>query len=323
MRRLCEVLLLCCAALSCAAVQAQGAFPSRTVRLMVGFPPGGATDLMARLIGAVLAERFGHGVIIDNRAGATGNIAAELVARAPADGHTLLVVPAAFASNASLYAKLPFDPQRDFLPITRIAAVHNVLIVHPSVPARSVAELVDLIQRTPARFNFASAGHGSASHLAMELLRLRAKPFNVLHVPHRGMGPAVLDALAGEVDAMFATLPAVNLHLQTGKLRVLALASPQRTRLLPGVPTISESGYRGFDATAWNGVLVPAQTPRDLVVRLNLAFVEVIRQPEIRRRLAGLGADVVGDTPEAFTAYLRTEIDKWAKVVEASGARIE
>jgi len=323
MKRLYKLLLLCCAALSCAAVQAQGTFPTRTMRLMVGFPPGGATDLMARMIGTVLAERFAHGVVIDNRAGATGNIAAELVARAPADGHTLLVVPAAFASNASLYLKLPFDPQRDFLPITRIAAVHNVLMVHSSVPARSVAELLDLIRRTPGRFNFASAGHGSASHLAMELLRLRAGPLNVLHVPHRGMGPAVLDTLAGEVDAMFSTLPAANLHLHTGKLRALAVASPQRTRLLPGVPTVSESGFPGFDATAWNGVLAPAQTARDLVVRLNLAIVEVIRRPEIRNRLESLGADVVGDTPEAFTDYLRTEIDKWAKVVEASEARIE
>ena len=316
-------LLAACSAAVFVPVYAQQTYPPRSVRLLVGFPPAGSTDIIARLVAPGLSEFFRQQFVVDNRPGAGGSIAAELAARAAPDGCTLLVVPAAFASNVSLYAKLPYDPLRDFAPITRIAAIHNVLVVHPSVLVRSVKELVALARRNLGQLVFASAGNGSASHLAMEMFRITVGGPPMLHVPHRGMGPAVLDTVGGHVDALMSTVPAAIPHLRDKRLRALAVASAKRAAPLPDVPTFHEAGYPDFEAVGWNAVLATAGTPYDTITRLNLAFVQIARSPEVKARLATQGAEVIGDTPDEFAAYLRGEIAKWAQVVKMSGAKID
>lgn len=305
------------------ATLAQPTYPTGPVRLLVGFSPGGTTDIIARLLVPELSAFFKQQFYVDNRPGATGDIAANLAAKAAPDGSTLIVVPAAFASNISVYAKTGPDPLRDFAAITRVAAVHNVLVVHPSVPAASLAELVALAKRRPGELVFASPGHGSTPHLAVEMLKLRAGGLDVLHVPYRGMNPAVLEVLGGHVHAIVSTLPPAIAHVRSRRLRPLAVASLTRAPALPDVPTFDEVGYPGYEASAWNAVLAPAGTPYDVLIRLNLAIVQIARTPQFRSRLSRLGAEVIADTPEEFIAYLRVEIAKWAKVVKASGVRIE
>lgn len=317
------VALAVCGALHAGAATAQPAYPVRPVRVLVGFAPGGTTDTVARLMAPALSEAFGEQFYVDNRPGATGNIASELAAKAPADGTTLLVASAAFASNVSLFPKAGYDPQRDFAPITRVVAVHNVLVVHPSVPVRTPNEMVALAQRYPGEFAFASPGHGSTPHLALELLRGRVGALNVLHVPYRGMAPAVLELVGGQVHALMATLPPAIHHIRRDRLRPLAVASLKRASALPQVQTFDEAGFPGFEAAAWNGVLAPAGTPYDVIIRLHLALTRVARSREFRERLAGLGGDVVADTPDEFIAYLRAETAKWAEVVRRSGIRLD
>jgi tripartite-type tricarboxylate transporter receptor subunit TctC len=302
---------------------AQSAYPPRPVRLLVGFAPGGTTDIVARLMAPALSEFFDQQFYVDNRPGATGNIATELAAKSAPDGSTLLVVSAAFSSNISVYARAGYDPLRDFAPITRIAAVHNVLVVHSSVPVRTVKELVALAKRRPGELTFASPGHGSTPHLAVELLKARVGGLNVLHVAYRGMAPAVLELLGGQVDTLVATIPPAISHIRNGRLRPLAVPSLKRASALPDVPTFEEAGFPGFEAAAWNAVLAPSGTPYDILVRLNLAFVQIARLQPFRERLEALGAEVIGDTPDEFAAYLRAEISKWAKVVKASRVKIE
>jgi len=302
---------------------AESTYPTHPVRLLVGFSPGGTTDIIARLLAPELSEFFRQQFYVDNRPGATGNIAADIAAKAVPDGTTLLVVPAAFASNISVYAKIGYDPLHDFVPITRVAAVRNVLVVHPSVPATSLGELVALAKRRPGELVFASPGHGSTPHLAMEMLKLRAGGLNVLHVAYRGMNPAVLEVLGGQVHAIVSTLPPAIAHIRSGRLRPLAVASLKRAPELPEIPTFDEAGYPGYEAAAWNAVLAPAGTPYDVRTRLNLAIVQIARTPLFRVRLARLGAEVIADTPDEFIAYLRVEIAKWAGVVKAAGVRIE
>lgn len=302
---------------------AQSSYPPRPVRMLVGFAPGGTTDLVARLLAPALSDFFDRQFYVENRPGATGNIAAELAAKAPPDGTTLLVASAAFASSVSLYGRLDYDPMRDFAPITRAVTAHNVLVVHPSVPARSVKELVALARRYPGEIVFASPGHGSTPHLALELLKLRAGAMNVLHVPYRGMAPAVLELAGGQVHALFSTIPPALAHLRSGRLRPLAVASLGRAAALPEVPALHESGYPGFEAASWSGVLVPAGTPYDVVTRLYVAITGIAKSREFAQRVAGLGAEVVADTPGEFAAYLRAEIAKWAQVVKAGGVKLE
>jgi tripartite-type tricarboxylate transporter receptor subunit TctC len=305
------------------AALSQPTYPARPVRLLVGFSPGGTTDIIARLLAPELSEFFKQQFYVDNRPGATGNIAADLAAKAVPDGSTLIVVPAAFASNISVYAKAGYEPLRDFAPITRVAAVHNVLVVHPSVPVASLSELVTLAKRRPGELVFASPGHGSTPHLAVEMLKLRAGGLRVLHVAYRGMNPAVLEVLGGQVHAIVSTLPPAIAHIRSRRLRPLAVASLKRAPALPEVPTIDEAGYPGYEVAAWNAVLAPAGTPYDVLTRLNLAIVGIARMPQFRVRLARLGAEVIADTPDEFIAYLRVEIAKWAGVVKAAGVTVQ
>lgn len=320
--RLLVVLAAGCA-LSAPLALAQTAYPGRPVRMLVGFSPGGTTDIIARLLAADLSEYFKYQFYVDNRPGATGTIASDIAMKAVPDGTTLIVVPAAFASNISVYAKPGYDPLRDFAAITRVAAVHNVLVVHPSVPAASVRELVELARRRPGELVFASPGHGSTPHLALEMLKVRAGGLKILHVPYRGMNPAVLEVIGGQVHGIISTTPPALAHVRNGRLRALGVASLKRARVLPEVPTFDESGFPGFEAAAWNAVLVPKGTPYDVVTRLNLAIVGIARTQPFRRRLATLGGEVIADTPAEFTVYLRAEIAKWDRVVRMAGVRIQ
>jgi tripartite-type tricarboxylate transporter receptor subunit TctC len=322
MKPLLLVLALLGAALASSAI-AQPAYPPRPVRMYVGFPPGGTTDVIARVLAHRLSEHFHMGFVVDNRPGASGTIAGELAANAAPDGTTLLVVAAAFASNVGLYPKLTYHPLRNFAPISRVASVHNVLITHPSVPVRTAKELVQLARDRPGSITFASAGNGSGSHLALELLRMSVGGLNVLHVPHRGMGTAVLDVLGGDVDALIAAMPAAIGHIRAGKLRALAVASPQRARPLSHVPTFAEAGFPGYQATAWNGVLAPLGTPYDIIVRLNLAIVQIAHARDTKPRLENLGAVVIGDTPDEFAKFLRNEVEMWGRVVKAARVKLD
>ena len=249
-----------CVALLPAICSAQPNYPAKTVRMIVGFPPGGSTDIMARLISPGLSEAFRQQFVIDNRPGANSNLAAELAAKAAADGYTLLVVSASFSTNVSLYPRMAYDPLRDFAPVTRIAAVNNVLVVHPSVPARTVKEFVALAKARPGEIVFASSGAGSTSHLAAELLKMSVGGLDTIHVPYKGVAPALVDLMGGQIHALVSTMPSAVPHIQSGRLRALAVASLKRAAAVPNVPTFQESGFPGFEASAWNAVLAPAGT---------------------------------------------------------------
>jgi tripartite-type tricarboxylate transporter receptor subunit TctC len=289
------------------------------VRLIVPFAPGGATDLFARAVAQGLAERWGRPVLVDNRAGASGNIGAAEAARAPGDGRTLLMATSNHAINASLYRKLPYDLQRDFTPVTAVAQVPLVLAVHPSVGARSVAELVALARARPKSLSYASGSTGTASHLAGEMFA-GASRTELLHVPYKGGAPALNDLLGAHVQLMFANLPEVLPHLRSGKLLALATTGAARHALLPEVPTLAEAGLAGVQAVSWFGLFVPSATPAPQVARLHADVAAVLRRPELRARLMEQGAEVTGDAPAEFAAHVRQEVAKWGRLVAQSGA---
>jgi tripartite-type tricarboxylate transporter receptor subunit TctC len=304
------------------AARAQQAYPAKPIRLILPFPPGGSTDIVARLIGQKLTESWGQPVLIENRPGAGGNIAAETAARAAPDGYTLFQVNVANAIGATLYPKLPYDLITSFAPVIQLATTPYVLLAHPTVPAKNTAELIALAKARPGQLNYASAGGGSATHLSGELLKSMAG-VNIVHVPYKGTGPAVTALLSGEVDLYFATVPAALPLVEAKKLRALGVTSARRSPLMRDVPAIAEAGLKGYETSTWHGILAPAATPADIVVKLNAEIARTLAQPAVRERLVGQGLDPVGGTPEQFGAYLKTEISKWAVVVKASGARPE
>jgi len=298
-------------------------YPAKPVRMVIGFPPGGSTDIMARLIQPGLIEAFKQQFVIDNRPGANSNIAAELVARTPADGHTLLVVSASFSTNVSLYPKMGYHPLRDFAPITRIASVHNVLVVHPSLPVNNLKSFVALAKARPGQLVFASSGSGSTSHLSAELLKMAVGGLDTVHVPYKGGAPALVDLISGQTQALVLNLPSATPHIRSGRMRALAVASTARARSLPDVPTFQESGVPGFEAYAWNAVLAPVGTPEEIIRSLNAVIVKQVKSADISEKLAAQGAEPVADSPAAFAKYLQAEVEKWAKVVQVSGAKLE
>jgi len=312
-------ILLLCAALPALAQS----YPSKPVKLIVPFPPGGAVDYYARAVQPRLAESLGQPILIENRAGAGGMVGTDAVAKSPPDGYTLLVGNiAALAMNVGIYSKMTYDPVKDLTPILRTVAVNYVMAVYPSVPARSVAELVAYARANPGKLSYGSAGSGSAPHLATELLKQRAG-IDVLHVPFKGGGPMVTDLLGGQIDMVIADQANLMPHVKAGRLRALAVGTLERSSVHPELPTIAESGFPGFEARAWQGIVGPAGMAPDLVKRLNAAFTRAMASPEVHQRLLEGGLDPIAGTPEAFGEFIRAEIAKWSKVAKDVGARAD
>jgi tripartite-type tricarboxylate transporter receptor subunit TctC len=305
---------IACAA---AAGPACAEYPSRSVRVVVGAPGGDPIDLMARFVTPALSTTFRQPFIVDNQVGAMGNVAAGRVAKAPADGHTLLVVSASFATSVSLYPDLAYEPQRDFTAVAKLASFNQVLVVNSTLSMRTLAEFLSFVRAAPGRVTIASAGTGTTSHLAAELMKIRAGWLDALHVPYRGNGPALVDVLGNHVHAAIATIALAHPHVRTGRLRALAVASAKRVAPLAEVPTFHESGFPGFEATAWSGIVAPAGTSYDTVVRLNLAVREAMSNPQTKQRFGSQGAAPANETPEQFRQFLRDEIEKWGKVAKA------
>ena len=294
-------------------------WPERPVRMLVGFAPGGGTDATSRALAPKLTELLGQQVIVDNRPGATGNIATDITAKANPDGYTILMgTIAALAINPSLYEKLPFDPVKDLLPVTRAVDSTNVLVLHPSVPAKSVKELIALAKSKS--LNCGSSGVGGAGHLALELFNLQTG-VKMTHVPYKGGGPAMIDLLGGNIQLIFATAASAVGHIKSGKIRALAVTTLKRSPLVPDLPTVAETGLKGFEANNWYGVLVPAKTPRAIIMRLNKDLTTALTTPAIKELLFKQGLDVAPESPEAFGAYIKSENVKWAKVIKAAGLK--
>jgi tripartite-type tricarboxylate transporter receptor subunit TctC len=295
-------------------------YPSKPVRIIVPFPAGGPNDVIARVIAQKLTDAWGTNVIVDNRAGAGGNIGTELVAKAVADGYTLGLVSTAFVVNPSLYASVSYHPLKDFAPVTLAAVSPVIIVAHPSFPARDVRELVQLAKKTS--LNYASPGAGTTGHLGGELLNAVAG-INMQHVPYKGAAPAVTDLLGGQVKLGFTAVPPAAPHVKAGRLRAIAVTTAKRTASLPDVPTVSESGFSNYEVDNMYGVIATAGTPRPVIEQLNREIARIVKAPDVKERLEGLGFDPIGNDQEAFAQYLRAESVKWAKVVKQSGARVE
>jgi tripartite-type tricarboxylate transporter receptor subunit TctC len=311
------------AALVCVtAAHAQPAYPQKPIRLVAPFAPGGGTDILARLIGQKASEMLGQQIIVDNRGGAGGTIGTEIAAKAPPDGYTLILVSASHAINPGLYPKLPYDSVSDFAPITQIATSPGILVVNPSLPVKSVKDLIALARAKPGQVNYASAGSGTPPHLAGELFKVMAK-IDMVHVPYKGNAPAFADVIGGQVSLIFPTMPSAMPFIKSARLRPLGVTSAKRSPAAPDIPTIAESGLPGYEATSWYGILAPARTPAQIVARLHEVLVAVIAAPDMKDKLAAQGLDPVGNTPQQFAAVIKSEIAKWVKVVKASGAKPE
>ena len=302
---------------------AQASFPERPVRFVVGFTPGGPSDILARALAQKLAERNGHQIVVENRPGAGGNLAAEAVAKSAPDGHTwLLGNNSILATNQSLYRSLPYDPVKDFAPVALVAIQPNILVVVPGLSVFSVKELIATAKANPGKLNYASSGAGAAAHLAGELFKAMAG-VDIVHVPYKGAQPALTDVLAGQVQLMFATSASVIPYVKAGRLRALAVTTAQRSASVPELPTVSEAGVPGFEATTWHGVVVPSLTSRFIIEKLNREIVDALEEKDLKERLNNLGAEILTGSPQDFSSYIAREIPKWAKVVKDSGARAE
>ncbi len=313
------------AALLCftSVADAQTAYPARPIRFIVPFTPGGSGDIFARPIAQKLSEQMGQQVIVENRPGSGGVIGTEAAAKAPPDGYTIMMgLTANVAVNPALYPKLAYDPLRDFVPVTLIAYAPYVLVVPPSLPARSLNELIALARAKPGDLAYVSLGSGSMGHLSGELLASMAG-VKLLHVPYKNLGQAIPDLISGQTQLLFLGMASAQPHIKSGKLRAIALSGAKRSPLMPQVPTVSESAVKGFDVTGWYGVFVPTATPQDIIARLHKEIVRAIAMPDMRERLSGEGAELVGNSPREFDAFVRSEFVKWAKVVKLSGAKAD
>jgi tripartite-type tricarboxylate transporter receptor subunit TctC len=317
MNKLLALLLLTLAGLSHAQT-----WPTRPIRLVVPFAAGGTTSILGRAMADKLAPLLGQPVVVDNRPGAGGNVGMDAVAKSEPDGYTLLMGPIGLAINPALYNKMSFDPIRDLAPIGLYAGVPNLLVVHPSVPAQSLKELIALFKANPGKYNYASNGNGTSSHLAAEMLKSSAG-VDIVHIPYKGGAPAMADLLAGQVTMLFDQMPAVLPQVKGGKVRALGVSSAQRSAAAPEVPSLAEAGLPGFDMTVWFGLLAPARTPPAVLQRVNAEMGKVLQDPEFRTFLAGLGVSPLGGSPDAFASFIQAETQRWAQVVKASGARID
>lgn len=307
--------------LVCGTAWAQG-YPNKPVRMVVPFPPGGSTDIVARAVAQKLSEAWGQPVIVENRAGGGTTIGTDAVAKSAPDGYTLLMAPAPFTINPSLLSKLPYDPLADFAPITLVYTTPLVLVVYPGVQAKSVSEFIALAKAKPRQLNFGSSGTGGSNHLAGELFNAMAG-VKMVHIPYKGNAPALADLVGGHVDAVFNGLTSAVSLVKGGKLRALAVTSLRRAEVLPEIPTLDESGLKGFEAVAWSGIIAPARTPREVIVRIYADVKKIVQMPEFRERLKDEGSDPVGNTPEEYAAFIRAEIAKWAKVIKFANVKAD
>jgi tripartite-type tricarboxylate transporter receptor subunit TctC len=321
MRNAVSAVLLALAAVLAPVAGAQQ-FPVKPVRMVLPFPPGGSLDVVARPLSIKMGELMGHQVIVDYRVGASGNIGTEHVARAPADGYTILIHTLPFVVNPSIYSKLPYDAVRDFAAVSLLAAAPFVLVVHPSVPAKSVKDLIALARARPGQLNYASAGNGTNLHVAAELFKNMTQT-NIVHIPYKGGGPALTALLSGESDLSFLGVVPASPHVKSGRLRALGITSLKRSGVLPDVPTVSEAGVKGYEFAAWYGILAPAGTPAPVIATLNGHIVKAMHSPEVMKRVAQEGAEIIAGAPEAFATYLKSELQRWAAVVKAAGLRAD
>ena len=303
-------------------ITAAQSYPTRTIRIIVPYAPGGSTDVVFRLLAPRLSEDFGQSVVVENRPGGSSTIGLDLAAKSPPDGHTWGTPNITFGANPSLMKKMPFDSEKDLVPVSQVTVVTMVLSLHPSVPARSVKQLIVLAKARPGELNFGSAGNASANHLATAKFMYMSGT-NLTHVPYQGGGPAVISLLSGETSILFATIPSSIQHIQSGRLRGLAVSRAQRNPALPDVPTVAEAGVPGYEAIEWNGVMVPAGTPPAVVRRIHQALSKVLTAPAMKERIVGVGAEVVGSSPEEFTAFIKSEFSAWAKVIKETGITVQ
>jgi tripartite-type tricarboxylate transporter receptor subunit TctC len=298
-------------------------YPTKSVRMVIAFPPGGGTDIVGRIVAQKLTEAWGQQVMPDNRGGAAGQIGTEIVARAPPDGYTMLMAHiAAIAILPSLVPKLPYDPTKDFAPVALCAIAPNLLVIHPSIQVLTVRELIQIGRARPGELRFASSGAGSLQHLAGELFKLQAK-IDMLHVPYKGSGQAVVDLIAGQVHLNFDSVPAVLVHVKSGKLRALAVTSEKRFSLLPRMPTVAESGLPGFDVSTWWGLMVPAGVNKDVIARIHAATLKLLQQPDVKETMNGVGAEIAASSPEAFGNFIRIERAKYARIIKDANVKLD
>jgi tripartite-type tricarboxylate transporter receptor subunit TctC len=317
-RALSKVLLTALALALPAFAGAQQAYPTKPIRFVVPFAPGGGTDIIARIVAQQLHEALGQPVVVDNRGGAGSTLGTDIVAKAPADGYTMLLGNISLAFNAWLYKKLPYNALKDLAPVTMVAVQPNIVVVHPSVPAKTIKELAELARKQPGKITFASAGAGSGTHLAGEMIKDIFK-VDMLHVPYKGTGPALSDLIGGQVQMMVSTFASALPHVKSGRLRSLGVTSLKRSSAAPDIPTLDETGIPGYDYSTWYALFMPAGTPRAVIDRMSQTTRKVLEQNETRQRLIGQGVDALGGTPAELGAYLKSETDKWGKVVRAAG----
>ena len=311
------------AALLCTTLSANAqTYPDKPIRMVVPFAAGGTSDILARFVAPPLTAALGQTVVVDNRPGAGSNLGSEIVAKAPPDGYTLIMATPALASNQALYGKLNYDPVGGFAPVTLVAEIPIALVVHPSMPTKSVKELVTLAKAQPGKLNFGSSGNGGIGHLVGEMFK-SATGINMVHVPYKGNGPALVDLMSGVLNLTFTDIAGGMPYIKAGKMRPLAIASKRRSAQLPDVPTMMEAGVPGFEATTWFAVFATGGTPQPIITRLNSEIVKSLNTPEMRERLTGLGCEVVGNKPEELAAFLKAETTKWAKVIKDSGAKVD